>query len=49
MKWRQAVKMNPVTFKWMQGECVAPIVGQYPYVGVKITKDYCGRDAHISK
>ena len=41
-------KVNPVTFKWNWGEDELPIVDQYTYLGVDISKD-CSRDAHIAK
>ena len=37
--------MNPVTFKWKRGEDDLPVVEQYRYLGVDISKD-CSRDAH---
>ena len=40
--------MNPVNFKWKWGEEELPIVDQYTYLGVDISKD-CTWDAHIAK
>ena len=39
---------NPVNLKWKWGEDELPIVGQYTYLGVEISKD-CSWDAHIAK
>ena len=41
-------KVNPVNFKWKWGEDELPIVDQYTYLGVEISKDH-SRDAHIAK
>ena len=41
-------KVNPVTFKWKWGEDELPSADQYPYLGVKVSKD-CSWDAHIAK
>lgn len=41
-------KENPVTFKWKWGEDELPIVDQYTYLGVEISKD-CSWDTHIAK
>ena len=41
-------KVNPVNFRWKWGEDERPIVDQYTYVGVEISKD-CSWDAHIAK
>ena len=32
-------KVNPVNFKWKWGEDELPIVDQYIYLGVEISKD----------
>ena len=40
--------MNPVNFIWKWGEDKLPIVDQYTYLGVEISKD-CSWDAHIAK
>ena len=40
--------MNLVKFKWKWGEDDLPIVDQYTYLGVDISKD-CSWDAHIAK
>ena len=40
-------KVNPVNFKWKRGEDELPIVGQYPFLGVEISKD-CSWGAHIA-
>ena len=40
-------KVNPVNFKWKWGEEELPIVDQYTYLGVAISKD-CFWDAHIA-
>ena len=37
-------KVNAVTFKWKWGEDGLPIVDQYTYLGVEISKD-CSWDA----
>ena len=41
-------KENPVTFKWKWGPDELPIVDQYTYLGVEISKD-CSWDTHIAK
>ena len=41
-------KANPVNFKWKWGEDELPIVDQYTYLGVEISKD-CSWDSHIAK
>jgi len=41
-------KKNPVEFKWRWGEEELPIVDQYTYLGVEISK-HCSWDAHINK
>ena len=41
-------KANPVTSKWKWGEDDLPIVDQYTYVGVEISKG-CSWDAHMAK
>ena len=41
-------KVNPVNFKWKWGEDELPIVDQYMYLGVDISKN-CSWDAHIAK
>ena len=41
-------KESPVTCKWKWGEDELPIVDQYTYLGVEISKD-CSWDAHINK
>ena len=41
-------KVNPVNFEWKWGEDKLPIVKQYVYLGVEISKD-CSWDAHIAK
>ena len=41
-------KVNPANFKWKWGEDELPIVNQYTYLGVEISKD-CSWDAHIAK
>ena len=41
-------KSNRVYFKWQWGEDEFPIVDQYMYLGVEISKD-CSWDAHIAK
>ena len=40
-------KVNPVNFKRKWGEDELPIVDQYTYLGVEISKD-CSWDAHIA-
>ena len=40
--------VNSVNFKWKWGEDELPIVDQYTFLGVKISKD-CSWDAHIAK
>ena len=32
-------KVNPVNFKWKRGKDELPIVDQYMYLGVEISKD----------
>ena len=39
-------RVNPVNFKWKWGKDELPIVDQYTYLGVEISKD-CSWDAHI--
>ena len=39
--------MNPVTFQWKWGVDDLPIVAQYTYLGVEISKD-CSWHAHIA-
>ena len=34
-------KVNPVNFQLKGGEDDLPIVDQYTYLGVEISKDYC--------
>ena len=41
-------EVNPANFKWKWGEDELPIVDQYTYLGVEISKD-CSLDAHIAK
>ena len=41
-------KVNPVNIKWKWGVAEVPIVDQYTYLGVEISKD-CSWDAHIAK
>ncbi|MEP2874451.1 MAG: reverse transcriptase domain-containing protein [Hyphomicrobiales bacterium] len=41
-------KVNPVNFSWKWGEDELPIVDQYTYLGVEISKD-CSWDTHIAK
>ena len=41
-------RVNPVAFKWKWGEDELPIVDQYTYLGVEISKG-CPWDAHIAK
>ena len=41
-------KVNPVNVKWKCGEDELPIVDQYTYLGVEISKG-CSWDAHIAK
>ena len=41
-------KVNPVNFKWKWEGDELPIVDQYTYLGVEISKD-CSWDAHIAK
>ena len=41
-------KENPITFKWKWGKDELPIVDQYTYLGVEISKD-CSWDTHIAK
>ena len=41
-------KVNPVNFKWMWGEDDLPVVDQYTYLGVEMSKDYSW-DAHVAK
>ena len=41
-------KKKPVEFKWKWGGEELPIVDQYTYLGVEISKD-CSWDAHINK
>ena len=41
-------KVNPVDFQWKWGEDELPIVHQYTYHGVEISKD-CSWGAHIAK
>ena len=41
-------EVNPVNIKWKWGEDKLPIVDQYTYLGVEISKD-CSSDAHIAK
>ena len=41
-------KVNLVNFKWKWGEDKLPIVDQYTYLGVEISKD-CSSDAHKAK
>ena len=41
-------KVNPINFNWKWGEDKLPIVDQYTYLGVEISKD-CSWDAHIAK
>ena len=45
---RNEDKVNPVTFKWKLGEDDLPVVDQYTYLGVEISKD-CSWDTHIAK
>ena len=45
---RNEDKGNPVSFKWKWGEDELPIVDQYTYLGVEISKD-CSWDARIAK
>ena len=40
--------VNPVTHEWKRGEGDLPIVHQYTYLGVEISKD-CSWGAHIAK
>ena len=40
--------VNPVNFKWKWGEDEFPIVDQYTYLGLEISKG-CSWDAHIAK
>ena len=55
-KWRVTAKVkkcneekvNPVTLKRKWGEDDLPIVDEYMYLGVEISKD-CSWDAHIAK
>ena len=42
-------KVNPVNFKCTWGEDEVPIVDQYTYLGVDISKDCSSWDAHIPK
>ena len=41
-------KVNPINLGWKWGEGELPIVDQYTYLGVKISK-YCSWDTHIAK
>ena len=41
-------KVNPISFSWKWGEDELPIVDQYTYLGVEISK-YCYWDTHIPK
>ena len=41
-------EVNPVNFKWKWGEDELPIVDQYTYLDVEISKD-CSWDVHIAK
>ena len=44
---RNEDKVNPVNLKWKWGEGGLPIVDQYTYLGVDISKG-CSWDAHIA-
>ena len=41
-------EVNAVSFKWKWEEGELPIVDQYTYLGVEISKD-CSWDAHIAE
>ena len=41
-------KVDPIKFSWKWGEDELPIVDQYTYLGVDISKD-CSWDTHIAK
>ena len=45
---RSEDKVNPVNFKWKWGEDELPIVDQYTYLGIEISKD-CFWDAHMTE
>ena len=41
-------KVNPVNFKWKRGKDHLPIMDQYTYLGVQISKD-CPWDTHVAQ
>ena len=42
-------QVDPVNFSWKWGEDELPIVDQYTYLGVEISKEDCSWDTHIKK